>query len=195
MSGGRCAEPRWRASLNPATGREAYWGDGSLEPAASPKQVVVLGAGPAGLRAAATAAARGHRVVVHERETEPGGHLRALAWLPTRSAWLHAVEDLVTAVERNGGELRLGSDQDPVSLVADVVLLATGSSWVGADGAVDLGTALERCRADPLALGRRVLIVDEVGTYAPLGLAEALAEAGVEVELATPGPVGGPAGG
>ena len=28
--------------------------------------------------------------------------------------------------------------------------------------------------------------MDEAGTYAPLGLAEALAEAGVEVELATP---------
>ena len=101
--------------LNPATGREAYWGEGSLEPAASPKQVVVLGAGPAGLRAAATAAARGHRVVVHEREDEPGGHLRDLAWLPTRSAWLRAVEDLVAAVERNGGELRLGSAPDPES--------------------------------------------------------------------------------
>ena len=33
---------------------------------------------------------------------------------------------------------------------------------------------------------RRVLIVDEAGTYAPLGLAEALATAGVEVEIATP---------
>jgi len=174
--------------LNPATGREAYWGDGSLEPAASPKQVVVLGAGPAGLRAAATAAARGHRVVVHERAPEPGGHLRDLAWLPTRSAWLRAVEDLVAAVERNGGELRLGSDPDPASVEADVVLLATGSTWVAADGAVDLGSALDRCRTDPLALGQRVLIVDEVGTYEPLGLAEALAEAGADVELATSSP-------
>jgi 2,4-dienoyl-CoA reductase-like NADH-dependent reductase (Old Yellow Enzyme family) len=172
--------------LNPSTGREAYWGEGSLEPAASPKRVVVLGAGPAGLRAAATAAARGHSVVVHERADEPGGHLRDLAWLPTRSAWLQAVEDLVAAVERNGGELRLGSA--PESVEADVVLLATGAAWIAPDGAVDLGTALERCRADARALGPRVLIVDEVGTYAPLGLAEALAKAGVEVELATPAP-------
>ena len=169
--------------LNPVTGREARWGEGTLEPAAEPKRVVVLGAGPAGLRAATTAAARGHDVVVHEREREPGGHLRQLAWLPTRSSWLRAVEDLVAAVERSGGELRLGSAPDSVE--ADVVLLATGSSWVAPDGAVDLGTALDRCRTDTLALGRRVLIVDEVGTYAPLGLAEALAEAGVEVELAT----------
>jgi hypothetical protein len=68
------------------------------------------------------------------------------------------------------------------------VLLATGASWVAPDGTIDVGTALERCRTDARALGPRVLIVDEVGTYAPLGLAEVLAEAGIEVELATPAP-------
>ncbi len=188
--------------VNPSTGREAYWGAGSLEPAASPKRVVVVGAGPAGLRAAATAAARGHSVTVHERQAEPGGHLRDLAWLPTRSAWLHAVEDLVAALDRRGGELRLGSAPGAEELVAaapDVVLVASGASWdasgrssrrPGSPGpqweAIGLGVALDRCRDDAGALGRSVLIVDEAGTYAPLGLAEALAQAGVEVELATP---------
>ncbi len=193
-------------ALNPATGREAQWGDGSLEPAATPRQVVVVGAGPSGLRAAATAAARGHEVVVHERESEPGGHLRDLAWLPSRATWAHAVEDLVAAVERYGGELRLGSSPDAQSLAAtrpDVVLVSTGASWEasgwsarrpdrpGIPGAssetvVDLGTALARCRSDVCVLGRRVLIFDEAGTYAPLGLAEALADAGIQVELITP---------
>jgi hypothetical protein len=86
-----------------------------------------------------------------------------------------------------------------VAAAPDVVLVATGAAWdasgrssrrPGRDGlpgaGVDFGTALERCRKDPRALGLCVLIVDESGTYAPLGLAEALAEAGVEVELATP---------
>ncbi len=192
--------------LNPATGREERWGEGSLRPAEVPLKVVVVGAGPAGLRAAAVAAARGHAVVVHERQDEPGGHLRDLAWLPTRSAWSHAVEDLAAAVERHGGELRLGSAPGADQLVSekpDAVLLATGARWdrsgwsarrpdrpgiLGADGetVVDLGTALSRCRDNLHALGRRVLVADEAGTYAPLGLAEALAGAGVEVELATP---------
>ena len=74
----------------------------------------------------------------------------------------------------------------------DVVLVATGAAWDPSGrssrrpdraslpgAALDLGTALDRCREDAHALGRRVLIVDEVGTYPPLGLAEALAEAGV----------------
>ena len=53
--------------VNPSTGREAQWGEGTLVPAATPRRVIVIGAGPAGLRAAATAAARGHSVVIHER--------------------------------------------------------------------------------------------------------------------------------
>jgi 2,4-dienoyl-CoA reductase-like NADH-dependent reductase (Old Yellow Enzyme family) len=192
--------------LNPATGREERWGEGLLEPATTPRRVAVVGAGPAGLRAAATAAARGHAVVVHERHDEPGGHLRDLAWLPTRSAWLRAIEDLVASVERHDGELRLRSAPDPAELAEaqpDVVLLATGACWEasgrsarrpdrpgipGADAGqvLDLGTALRRCRDDERALGQRVLIVDESGTYAPLGLGEALAGAGVAVEVVTP---------
>jgi 2,4-dienoyl-CoA reductase-like NADH-dependent reductase (Old Yellow Enzyme family) len=192
--------------VNPVTGREARWGEGTLGRVAEPRRVVVVGAGPAGLRVAATAAGRGHDVVVHEREREPGGHLRTLAWLPTRGSWLHAVEDLVAALERGGGELRLGSELGVESVVAaapDVVVLATGAEWdrtgesarrpdrAGIPGAsedrvIDLGTALARARDDPRSLGRRVVIADEAGSYAPLGLAEALATAGVEVELATP---------
>ena len=192
--------------VNPATGREGRWGEGTVAPAAIPRRVAVLGAGPAGLRAGATAAARGHAVVIHERRGEPGGHLRDFAWLPTRAGWLRAVDDLVAAVERGGGELRLGSEPGVDELVEarpDVVLLATGAGWdaagrsarrpdrdgiPGADGGetVDIGAALARARADLRSLGRRVLILDEAGTYLPLGLAEALAAAGVEVEIATP---------
>ena len=192
--------------LNPATGREALLGEGTLVPAAEPRSIVVVGAGPAGLRVAATAAARGHRVVVYERAGEPGGHLRGLAWLPTRGSWNRAVDDLVAALERGDGLLRLASAAGSAEIAAerpDVVVLATGSGWDaggfsarrpdrdGIPGAADgralpLDVALARARDDPRALGARVVIADDAGTYAPLGLAEALGAAGVEVELATP---------
>ncbi|MGZ8753081.1 MAG: oxidoreductase, partial [Acidimicrobiia bacterium] len=45
---------------NPAVGRESEYGAGTLTPAATPKRVVVVGGGPAGLEAAWVAAARGH---------------------------------------------------------------------------------------------------------------------------------------
>ena len=122
--------------LTPATGREERLGEGTLQPAETPGRVLVVGAGPAGLRAAATAAARGHEVVVHERDAEPGGHVRDLAWLPTRGSWTSAVEDLVAELERAGGTLRLGSEptaEEVVAAAPDAVVVATGAVWQ-ADG-------------------------------------------------------------
>ena len=185
-------------ALNPRTGRELEWPE--LEPTARRRSVLVAGAGPAGLRAAAVAAARGHDVVLHEAREQPGGHLFDIAWLPTRSAWLRAIEDLVALLERMGGTLALGSEVDAEKVAAaspDVVVVATGSSWDDSiaestrpDGTGvrvrGLDRALAEARDDPAHLGRSVLIVDESGTYAPLGLAEALARAGARVHVATP---------
>jgi 2,4-dienoyl-CoA reductase-like NADH-dependent reductase (Old Yellow Enzyme family) len=192
--------------LTPATGREATLGEGTLLPAAAPGRVIVIGAGPAGLRVAATAAARGHDVVVHERAGEPGGHITEMAWLPTRDRWSQAVEDLVSSLEQHGGTLRLASDPTADEIAAArpaAVVIATGAEWErtgassrrpdraaipGADAGnvLGLGAALGRAREDARSLGRRIVIADETGAYPPLGLAEALALAGAEVQLITP---------
>lgn len=196
--------------VNPAVGREREWG-GRVPSAAHPRAIAVIGAGPAGLRVAATAAVRGHRVVVHERASRAGGHLRQLAGLPTRGAWQAAIDDLVTTIRRHGGELRLGTEIGPDDLdrfEADALVLATGAPWAD-DGSrfgrpdrdaipgieriarVGLDEAIERTAVDGRALGRRVVIVDESGAYAPLGLAERLAAHGARVELVTPAPAVG----
>jgi 2,4-dienoyl-CoA reductase-like NADH-dependent reductase (Old Yellow Enzyme family) len=193
--------------LTPATGREAQWGAGSLRPLddVDCRRVVVIGGGPAGLRAGAVAAARGHEVVVHEQEAEPGGHLRDIGWLPTRQNWRRAVEDLVSELHRAGGRLVLGSPADAGVLErtpADVILVATGADWdtsgnsgfrpeqgipgVETGRVLGLGTALRATQMNARSLGQRVVIVDETGEYAPLGLAEALAVIGVSVQLVTP---------
>ena len=201
--------------LSPATGRESegatHWptpGPSDLDRhiwrqrSEAPRRVMVVGAGPAGLRAGAIAAARGHEVTVHERRAWPGGHLGEIAWLPTREGWDVAIEDLVAELERAGGELRLGSEVDR-ALVAeatpDLVLVATGSTWdrdgatpglpsgIDGGGALGLDAALVAAREDPASLGARVVIADEGGTYPPLGLAEALAAAGTRVIYLTAG--------
>jgi 2,4-dienoyl-CoA reductase-like NADH-dependent reductase (Old Yellow Enzyme family)/thioredoxin reductase len=197
--------------VNPATGRERTWGSGSLAPAEVGLKIAVIGAGPAGLRVAATSAQRGHDVTVYEKESAPGGHLRELAWLPTRESWTRAVDDLVSAIDRHGGRLETRAAleaEDALSVSADVFVVATGATWdeSGASArrperaaipglestvALGLGRALERARSDPHSLGQRVVIVDETGSYAPLGLAEVLAGVGTHVHLVTPTPAVG----
>ena len=197
--------------VNPATGREGTWGSGSLDLADVALRIVVIGGGPAGLRVAATSAARGHDVTVFERKSAPGGHLRQIAWLPTRESWTRAVEDLVAAIDRHGGRLETSSAleaADALGLAADVFVVATGATWdesgasarrperaaiPGLEGTlvVGLGRALERAWSDPHSLGEHVVILDETGSYAPLGLAEVLAGAGAHVRLLTPAPAVG----
>jgi 2,4-dienoyl-CoA reductase-like NADH-dependent reductase (Old Yellow Enzyme family) len=191
--------------MNPATGRERAWGEGTLGNAAAPRRVVVLGGGPAGLKAAAVAASRGHAVVLFEARGELGGHLDLLARLPGRGDWRLAIDHLAAAARRARVELRLDQRPTLAELAArepDVVLCATGSSWdrsgftiarpgratipgLESGNVLDLGAALRTALDDPRALGPRVLIVDESDGYFAIGLADLLAAAEVEIELVT----------
>ncbi|WP_163269441.1 FAD-dependent oxidoreductase [Chelativorans alearense] len=60
-------------TVNPACGRERTH---TPSPALVKKKVLVAGGGAAGMEAARVAAARGHEVILYEKETELGGHLR-----------------------------------------------------------------------------------------------------------------------
>src|SRR5581483_9673951 len=74
---GRMGLNRWLGCIeNPAAGREA---EVPVAPPLRPRRVVVVGAGPAGLQAALTAAARGHLVTVLEQHDQPGGQVRVAA--------------------------------------------------------------------------------------------------------------------
>ena len=186
--------------MNPATGRERELGHGTLQPAAA-KRVAVVGGGPAGLKVASVAAARGHQVTLYERSTELGGHLNVLKRFPTRQGWQITIDNLRRAAERSGVEMQLGAEADPMALNgAEVVVCATGSRYdrtgftpfrperEGIPGAeqtnvLALDEAAERALADPSSLGRRVVIIDETGFYLPLGLAEIVAGAGGDVEV------------
>ena len=192
---------------NPAMGREKLWGVGTLDilPASQQRDISVVGGGPAGLRFAATAASRGHRVKVFEARAELGGRMHELASLPTREGWWSAIDNLVRPLSRLGIEPKCDTRIEADNIDGDIVVCATGSSWdrsgyspyrpdrleipgAGLPFVLDLGNAIERAVADQSALGHRVLIVDETGEYHPLGLAELLSANGIEVEIITPRP-------
>ncbi len=195
--------------VNPSAGRERVWGEGTLQPATEPKRITVVGAGPAGMRVAGVAAKRGHDVTLVESAPRLGGHLDLLRRLPTRGNWQKVIDDLVVVLELNGVEIRPGVTATAAELAAerpDVVICATGSTWdrtgfsagrpdretmpgAGQDHVMDVATAAWAALGDPAVLGARVLILDDTGSYLPLGLAELLGEGGVEVEVLSRFPV------
>ena len=92
---------------NPDVGRDAR----KLEPVSDPKEVLVAGAGPAGLKAAEIAARRGHRVTVYEEAQDLGGRLRHL-----RGTSPHALFESVTWLV---GELGAPGSGDPFERPVD----------------------------------------------------------------------------
>ncbi|HEX3679809.1 MAG TPA: FAD-dependent oxidoreductase, partial [Galbitalea sp.] len=202
-------------TVNPVVGREVLgWDSSNLPPLDSGLKVLVVGAGAAGLEAAASTAGRGAKVVLIDRANEIGGALRFAGALPQRRRWLDLIEDMGAPLEGLGIETRLGVNVTPAvvdEVNPDVVLVATGASWdtSGASGHRPDRPGIPRsadarvftpieAMTDLDSLGDEVLIVDEHGTYTPLGLAKLIVDTGRRVQVlsltATPGSGLGTAG-
>lgn len=162
-------------AVNAASGREAEL---AIEPAAEPKTVVVVGAGPAGLEAARVAAIRGHQVYLGDENRQIGGTPRLLARDPARHNLLDHAAFFEAALPQLSIELLLGHrvDVDDIEQFgADVVILATGSR-----SAVPEIPGLESWR------GTRVLTDREVLAGGSLPSEHVLVVTGIDQSVAGP---------
>ena len=98
-----------------------------VEPAGAKKSIAVVGAGPAGLSAALTAAERGHAVTLFDKATEIGGQLNMAKQVPGKEEFWGLVDYYRTMVAQAGLDLQLGVEADADMLDGfDEVIVATG---------------------------------------------------------------------
>ena len=119
---------RERASclVNPRACRETEL---LVSPAAARKRIVVVGAGPAGLAAAVTAAERGHAVTLYDASTEIGGQFNMAKRIPGKEEFHETLRYFRRRLELTGVRLELDREVDAEVLRAagfDEVVLATG---------------------------------------------------------------------
>ncbi len=121
-----------RCGVNPTVGfLEA---DEMLMPALPPKNILIVGAGPAGLEAAVTLKKRGHRVTIWEKESRIGGALALGAIPPGKEKINWLIEYYEYMVKKWDIPLEFGKEASLQGIRAfkpDVVVLSHGADYAG----------------------------------------------------------------
>ncbi len=170
---------------NPVAGRETEFD--LTAKAATPRDVVVVGGGMAGMEAANTAAARGHRVRLFEAGDGLGGHVVPGTRPPFKSEIAACLTYERNQLAANGVEVSLDKPVDAAFLAglgAERIIVATGSEPIvpGIPGIDSPGVVLaEDVLLDRATVGHAVAVIGagSVGVEA----AELLCERGREVTL------------
>ena len=168
-----------RCMHNPMIGRESEWG--KITQSDEPKNVTIIGGGPAGLEAARVAAKRGHRVTLFEASEKLGGQLSLWAQAPMTREFRKTLKWYQTQLTQLQVRILTNKNitpEDIATIDADVLILATGASAAtplpkaqgpNAISVIDPWQAI----ADP-PTKKHILINDEGGGRSALSAADKL---------------------
>ena len=201
-----------RCTQNPTMGEEwrRNWHPEMIAPKKSEDEILIVGAGPAGLEAARALGQRGYHVVLTDAKREAGGRVALESALPNLNEWRRVIDWRLTQIQKIPNIYFYPSSpmtaKDILEAGAPHVILATGAKW-RRDG---MGRYLSRpvqgnakifTPDDFLESGglppvvqqqaaelQKILIYDDDHYYMGGVLAELLAQNGYEVTLVTPAP-------
>ena len=176
---------------HPETGREIEYG--KRDRVANARKILVAGGGPAGMKAAAVAAERGHSVTLYEAGARVGGQALLAQLLPGRAEFGGIVTNLAREMELAGVEVVVNTQVTPALVEGkkpDAVIIATGAiprvpEIPGAEEA-HVVSAWQVLRNE-VNVGHSVVIADWRCDWVGLGLAEQLAREGCRVRLGVNG--------
>lgn len=118
-----------RCSIEPRIGRE--FEDMNLALAPKAKKVMVVGGGIGGMRAALTAAKRGHKVILCEKSGELGGLLKCEQGIPFKYEMYELTKSFEKLLIREGVEIRLNTEANSSYVEKekiDALIIAVGSN-------------------------------------------------------------------
>ena len=180
---------------HPEAGRELTYGE--RRSASAPRDVMVIGGGVGGMKAAVVAAERGHRVTLYEAARRPGGQVLLAEQLPGRAEFGGAITNLLSEVDRFGVKVITGHTVDGAFVreqQPDAVVVATGATpRVPALELMDdpvVLTAWDVIKGVEVPSGR-VVVADWRCDWIGLGVAQQLAKQGHKVTLAVDGYMAG----
>ena len=194
-----------RCTQNPTMGEEwrRGWHPEIIASKKSNKEVMVVGAGPAGLECARALGQRGYQVILLDARKELGGRVLRESALPGLSEWRRVMDWRLTQLKKMKNVAMYPSSpmtaQEILESGAQNIILATGATW-RRDG---VGRTLWKptpgydqesiYNPDDLMEGKlpigNVVIYDDDHYYMGGVLAELLATNGCKVSLVTPAPL------